>query len=184
MDDPDFDEMNRRAWFAMRHGFSRSVADDLIALLRSGADIAPEVREELAAALDGGTTSGVRLTVSGNLSGNHGKAAADAQRDALRVIAHIEAQLHEAKAAGVKLTETDAVRRAASALKIGEAKSKEAWQEIRPIYRECLAKIELGPMWAGIDQAGRESWAMSFAYGQQQQKRRARRKPHKGTRFT
>lgn len=176
-DDLDCDELNRRAFFALR-GHSQSVAGDLIALLRSGVPIAPEVREELAAALDGGTIDGVALIPTGNRDGNHSAAAAQAQRDALRIIAFIETL----KSQDPNLSDRNAWIAAAHELNKSEGKCKEAWQVHRPRYLKCLAMMERGSMWASIDQAGREAWAMSFAYGQEQQKRKERRKPHKGIR--
>jgi hypothetical protein len=177
VDEIESDELNRRAFLALR-GFSRSIAGDLIALLRSSEPIAPEVRDELADALDAGTLGGVRLTASGNADGANGAAAADAQRAALRVIAFIE----DAKSSDSKMTDAKAMREATKALAMSEGKVKEAWQELRPRFRHSLAMIERGPMWATLDQSGRESWAMSFAYGQVQQMRKARRKPHRGIR--
>lgn len=180
MDDFDGDELNQRAFYAIRHGFSRSVAGDLIALLRSGAEIAPEVREEIAAALDGGTAHGIRLTVSGNEHGSHGAEASDAQRDAMSIIAFIADTID----AHPKLSKTAAIKLAAERGEIRKCESiyAEYWRTLRPIYLDCLARLEKGIMGASLDQSERESLAMSFAYSQLQQIRRAKQKPHKGTR--
>lgn len=177
-EDFDGDDLNRRAFYAIRHGFSRSVAGDLIALLRSGVEIAPEVREEIAAALDGGTAHGIRLTVSGNVHGSQGAEASDAQRDALSIIAFIADTI----AAHPELSESGAIKLAAERGEKGKSESiyAEYWRDLRPIYLDCLAQLERGIMGATLDQPEREGLAMSFAYGQLQRIRRSRRKPHKG----
>lgn len=178
MDDFDGDDLNRRAFYAIRHGFSRSVAGDLIALLRSGVEIAPEVREEIAAALDGGTAYGVRLAVTGNVHGSQGAGASDAQRDALRIVDFIAATI----AAHPELSESAAIRLAAEEQGKSESICAEYWRKLRPIYLDCLAQLERGIMGASLDQSEREGLAMSFAYAQLQRTRRVRRKPHRGIR--
>lgn len=176
------DELNERAFYAVRHGLSRSVAGDLIALLRSGVAIAPEVREAMAVALEagivGGKGGGVSITVSGNLHGSLSAETSDAENDALRIIKAISALLE---------TDTDlsgkaAIRLAAPGLNKGVGTCEEYWFTLRPIYLEHLAHLDRGIMGASLDQDDREYVAMSFAYRELQKIRRERRPPPRGIR--
>lgn len=60
----DAEFLNSRAWFALK-GFAADWSTALVDLLRSDAPIYPELRQELATAIEGETVDGTKLRLSG-----------------------------------------------------------------------------------------------------------------------